>query len=351
MENATTTKAAYLKGLSSPIQDRVFPVTGNTIRIGRKEGIEVQIKGNGISRVHAQIHRCPEGWELIDLKSTNGTYVNRKMVSSKILVHSDFIQIGDAELLFETDPSSSTPNPSRHYPNDEAFYLIGLTDTLDGQTFPLEKETITIGRLSENDIVIGSKSISGYHAEIKLDHGVYFLIDLNSTNGTYLNGSKVDQQEIRAGDIIRINNFNFKVGCGDYKFAHTGTIINQKAESTPEQAKAVQELEENKNHPSYVNLKTTGLFPAAAEADESRPETSTAKMPILNSAPKKGRSKLVWLLVFLIVVLLAVVSWMIFNREPVETGQLDRGTQLAWSHQVAYAKQAGIVSSTTPHSC
>ncbi len=332
MENVTSANDAYLKGLSSPIQDRVFPVTGNTIRIGRKEGIEVQIKGNGISRVHAQIHRGPEGWELIDLKSTNGTYVNRKMVSSKILVHSDFIQIGDAELLFETDPATSSPNPSRHYPNDATFYLIGLTDILDGKTFPLEKETITIGRLAENDIVINSKSISGYHAEIKLDHGVYFLIDLNSTNGTFLNGSKVDQQEIRAGDIIRINNFNFKVGCGDYKFAHTGTIINQKAQASPEQDKAVQELEGDKDHPSYVNLKTTGLFPAGVEADaDDFPETSTAKMQIIPSEPVKSKNKLVLLLIVLIVLLLAAVSWMALSKKPIETGQLDRGTHLAWS--------------------
>ncbi|MDJ0839373.1 MAG: FHA domain-containing protein [Acidobacteriota bacterium] len=322
MEQSPTGPTSFLRGLSSPIQDKLFPMTGDVIRIGRKEGIEVELKGNGISRLHAQIRRCDEGWELIDLKSTNGTYVNRKMVKSKILTHSDFIQIGDAELLYETEAGTDRDIPQA-YSEDMSFYLIGLTDTMDGKTFPLEKETITIGRLDDNDIVISSKSISGYHAEVKIDHGSYFLIDLNSTNGTFLNGRKVEQTEIRAGDIIRINNFNFKVGCGDYKFAHTGTQINLKASDIPTDEEAVRELEEQQQHPSYYNLKTTGLYSAQEGLKEEDQGEPTAQIKTIDLGPEpqeKKSNRMVGILLGVIIILLILVAWLLIKDDDEQTG-------------------------------
>jgi len=65
---------------------------------------------------------------------------------------------------------------------------------------------IRIGRKSDNDIVLKNSSVSGRHAEIFVnEEGVVFLTDLNSTNGTYINGNKVQGSVLlKKGDILRL---------------------------------------------------------------------------------------------------------------------------------------------------
>jgi len=320
MEANDTVKTAYIKGLSPDIEDMVFHLDEHdVVRLGRKEGIELPLPGNGISRIHAQIRRHQDGWELIDLKSTNGTYVNRRMVSSKLLANNDFIQIGDAELLFEITDDEKVPEAA-FSPEDDSIYLIGLTDSLDGKAFPLEKETITLGRLPDNDIVINAKSISGYHAEIKIDHGRYFLIDLNSTNGTFVNARKIEQEEIHAGDIIRVNNYNFKVCTGDYKFANTGTLINYRVEDIPDHLEAMEAKREEEEHPSYNNLKTTGLFHAATattvETEETHEEEEkTGRFKPLPPMPpeRDGNNKVTIFLLAVIALLLLIIALLLMT--------------------------------------
>jgi hypothetical protein len=65
---------------------------------------------------------------------------------------------------------------------------------------------IKIGRKSGNDIVLNSSSVSGYHAELFMNEdGVVFLTDLNSTNGTYVNGNRVQGSVLlKKGDILKL---------------------------------------------------------------------------------------------------------------------------------------------------
>ena len=57
--------------------------------------------------------------------------------------------------------------------------------------FPLEKDVISIGRSKRNDLVLGDQSLSRHHAEIRNDDGDYTIADLESRNGTYVNGEKI----------------------------------------------------------------------------------------------------------------------------------------------------------------
>jgi len=68
----------------------------------------------------------------------------------------------------------------------------------------LEKESTTIGRKPDNDIVIDNLAVSGYHAVIKNDGEKLLLEDLKSLNGSYLNSQKITQAEIFNGDVILI---------------------------------------------------------------------------------------------------------------------------------------------------
>lgn len=82
--------------------------------------------------------------------------------------------------------------------------------TQEEQVYNLPQDTITIGRTGACDIELADKSISRKHAEIVKDEEDYFLIDLKSGNGTYLNGKKIRSIEkhlLRSNDIIKIENY------------------------------------------------------------------------------------------------------------------------------------------------
>jgi hypothetical protein len=79
--------------------------------------------------------------------------------------------------------------------------------TVDGTVLkevPLTKERNTIGRRANNDLVIDHVAISGQHAVIVAMNNDYFLEDLNSTNGTQVNGQPVKKHFLRDNDIINL---------------------------------------------------------------------------------------------------------------------------------------------------
>ncbi len=70
--------------------------------------------------------------------------------------------------------------------------------------FPLNKEVMTIGRKEDNDIRIENLAVSGHHAKLLTIFEDTFLEDLNSTNGTFVNGKSIDKHPLRNGDVIVI---------------------------------------------------------------------------------------------------------------------------------------------------
>ena len=74
----------------------------------------------------------------------------------------------------------------------------------------LTKERTTLGRRPYNDIVIDNLAISGEHAVIQLTGREVYLEDLNSTNGTFVNGKAVKKQLLLNGDAIEIGKYKIK---------------------------------------------------------------------------------------------------------------------------------------------
>jgi predicted component of type VI protein secretion system len=72
------------------------------------------------------------------------------------------------------------------------------------QEYELSKPELTIGRHSSNDIVIENRGVSGKHAVIQMQGEDFILKDLDSTNGTKLNGKKITSAELRHGDHINL---------------------------------------------------------------------------------------------------------------------------------------------------
>ncbi|HOI24049.1 MAG TPA: FHA domain-containing protein [Caldisericia bacterium] len=83
-------------------------------------------------------------------------------------------------------------------------YLIVKTGARSGTNYPLKKAIIKIGREQGNDIVIDDKKTSREHAKLKMEDGKFVLYDLASSNGTFVNGVKIQNQSIMDSDEIQI---------------------------------------------------------------------------------------------------------------------------------------------------
>lgn len=87
----------------------------------------------------------------------------------------------------------------------------GQTGIPVGKRFPLEPVTV-IGRSTDADISLNDSFLSLDHARLQWRDGVWMLEDLNSTNGTYLNGLEVrGSAEVHDGDVIRVGRIELKL--------------------------------------------------------------------------------------------------------------------------------------------
>src|SRR6185369_4060946 len=88
-----------------------------------------------------------------------------------------------------------------------------LVLTLDGQVlaeYNMNKERYTVGRLPDNDIRIDNPAISGHHSLIINILNDSFLEDLNSTNGTYVNGKLIKKHALQHSDVITVGHHQLR---------------------------------------------------------------------------------------------------------------------------------------------
>jgi len=72
------------------------------------------------------------------------------------------------------------------------------------QIIPLDKKITRLGRQLDNDIVFNEEFVSRFHAEIRLEEGIYVLYDNESTSGTLVNSQKIDRCVLNSGDLISL---------------------------------------------------------------------------------------------------------------------------------------------------
>ncbi|MFD3583123.1 FHA domain-containing protein [Streptomyces sp. NPDC058683] len=94
--------------------------------------------------------------------------------------------------------------------------LVGLEGLLAGERIPVLDTRVTFGRNSENTVVISSLSVSRFHAEIVFDEDKgYVLRDLESSNGTLVNGEEVESRLLQPGDEISLGDQEFRFEVAD----------------------------------------------------------------------------------------------------------------------------------------
>jgi pSer/pThr/pTyr-binding forkhead associated (FHA) protein len=217
---------------------REYAVAGTSLVFGREAGCDVVVTGKDVSRRHAEIVSTPQGYMLVDT-STNGTQVNGERVQGqRLLARADVIAIGEETFRFYADTMAAAPpppppplapaptpppvpqlqhtvmgpsTPARPSAATNLASFLARSGSLKGQRFAVKTPVVNIGRADYNDIVIADASVSTAHAKLQRREGVWVLVDLDSTNGTFLDGERVTGEApvppgatVRLGDVTLV---------------------------------------------------------------------------------------------------------------------------------------------------
>ena len=227
---------------------REYAIAGTSLVFGRDASCDVVVSGKDVSRRHAEIMQTPKGYLLVD-SSTNGTSVNdTRIEGQRLLARADIITIGEEKFRFYADtaaPPPSAPPPAHPQPGPAAsapsavpppppkgerlretvhgvpaaprpsgallasFLVRG--GALKGQRLGVKTPVVNIGRADYNDLVLPDESVSTTHAKLQRREGVWVLVDLDSTNGTFVDGDQVKGEAplvpgatVRFGDVYLV---------------------------------------------------------------------------------------------------------------------------------------------------
>ena len=163
-------------------------------------------------------------------------------------------------------PSTAQISPAARGP------LAYLREKRTGKPVPLTLPVMRIGRASDNDHVLAESQVSSHHAEIELRQGHYYLRDLRSTNGTWVNQQRVETETIlKSGDVIRFDEFAYTFFSPETRMEGTmirevgaGTMIREAPKEVPKEApkEAPKEVprEPVRSRPSAATLGETAVL-------------------------------------------------------------------------------------------
>ena len=227
--------------LVSLTDGREYVIMAASLVIGREAGCDVVVPGKDVSRRHAEIAPSPKGYLLID-SSTNGVFVNDEQIQGqRVLARGDVIRIGEESFRFYADaapagapaaaaaaapaasaaasaaagagarlqntsfgmPATPRPGASAAGGGTLANFLV-RSGGLKGTRLMVKTPIANIGRADYNDLVLPDESVSTAHAKLQRREGVWVLVDLGSTNGTYVDGERIAADTpIAPGTLVR----------------------------------------------------------------------------------------------------------------------------------------------------
>lgn len=203
-----------LKMLRGPEPGRIYELSADNITIGRGRRNEIIIHDNEVSREHCRLVKVLFDYEIYDLNSTNGTFLNGRPVHNAAtpIFDKNIIELGDSIVLeyiaSREAPETPEPVPVRLVatPVIADYYLVlrRKSEPLP-EVYLLDSPVVDIGRHLDNTICLVENQVSRFHMRLsRIDHD-YLLEDLGSVNGTFLNGGRVEQpHRLKPGDYITI---------------------------------------------------------------------------------------------------------------------------------------------------
>jgi pSer/pThr/pTyr-binding forkhead associated (FHA) protein len=190
---------------------------------GRSQGNHICLKDESVAMSHFRIYRNGQDYSVYDLGTKRGTLVNGEPVEKVALNPGDVVQAGDLKILFdlvdeETPGRLASSAPDSEERDAQAFNGGVLTKTrasvptlvvVDGEDRGrrlslVGKQQFKIGRSVASDLKLLDGKISRDHCLIETVREQHMIIDLESANGTVVNGERVKKSILKEGDFIRL---------------------------------------------------------------------------------------------------------------------------------------------------
>src|SRR5437867_1544596 len=320
---------------------REYVIAAASLVFGREAGCDVVVPGKDVSRRHAEIVQTPKGYLLVDT-STNGTFVNEERVEGqRILARTDVIRLGEEQFRFYTDAAPATapppppPGPAASPPQavpppgDRLRHTVHGLDAyvppsprsatggslasflvrsggLAGQRLSVKTPVVNIGRADYNDLVVPDPSVSTSHAKLQRREGVWVLADLDSTNGTFVDGEQVKgEAPLAPGATVRLGDVQLVFEPSDDALSIAkggGTQMLRTPHSTalnapPRPASPPSQPPASPSRPPPSPASPASPAPGAKPAPPPRPQAPTPSRPgprpkrpaAQQPPPKKGK--------------------------------------------------------------
>lgn len=221
------------------VDGRRWPLAGAVLlTVGRDAGSDIRVDHPEVSRRHAEVRREPAGWVLRDVGSANGLWVGARRVGWVPLDASVTVALGPdpaaprLEITVDVTRERALQGPDDERRHPDIPYVVGPGDphptggTLVTGSRP--GATVTIGRAADNDLVIDDLLASRHHARATArpgatgptgapdggSPGAFWIEDLASLNGTYINGAPISAAMLHPGDLLTIGHLEFHVQDG-----------------------------------------------------------------------------------------------------------------------------------------
>ncbi len=239
-------------------RDRVYRLrAGDTYNVGRDPAADIVVSDPRVSSLHAVLEQGADGWEIEDAGSLNGTFFDGHRVERMVIDHDETFQLGHA---MDGEQLACSIEGHEGKPGQESDDDVGVdTMIVSDPGYNLEDEvtvtkfhagrprrvsrsapsaarpsavvritspTLRIGRAADNDIVAHDLMLSRHHAELRMiGDGRYRIVDLDSHNGTYVNGHRIDAADLTESDLIGMGHTTFRlVGDELREFVDTGDV-------------------------------------------------------------------------------------------------------------------------------
>ena len=191
------------------------------ITIGRETDRRLVLPSPSVSRRHARLVLDGPQPYIVDEGSANGVLVNGVRINQPTAVVPGVrVDIADFYLEFDEVGAAQVRAPGSNYAThlsgQPSLRLIAEAGPIEGRVIELTTAEMVIGRSGETDIVVEDASLSRRHCRIRrAGPDRIELEDLNSSNGTWVNGQRITRLIVSIGDEVRFGELRFRIE-GDY---------------------------------------------------------------------------------------------------------------------------------------
>jgi adenylate cyclase len=200
----------------------IIPLLKPKLLVGRQPFCDIPLSFPTVSSRHCELELLEGYWHVRDLGSSNGTRVNNAPCTSGRLMPNDVLSVSKHRYTVVYDPPPDRLPPRAAAPPaapaaarpgrwESGTALGELVPCGGGETIPLRKPKLLLGRQAGCDIVLPFGYVSARHCELEFAEGRWTVRDLGSRNGIRVDGERCQEKGLDPGSVLAICSLRYRV--------------------------------------------------------------------------------------------------------------------------------------------